>query len=91
MKRKGILLLLTAFTGATALLGTSNAQETANELDSLKKRASYAIGMDIAGNMRQQGVDLDGTVLAKAINDVFAEKDTLLTAGEARSALQDFQ
>lgn len=85
MKTKVTILLM------SALAAGAFAQDSADQLDSLKKRASYAIGMDIANSMKSQGVDLDGAILAKAINDVFGGKDPLLTDGEARTALQSFQ
>ena len=86
MKKSTAILILSA----TALVGTATAQDSAADLDSLKKRASYAIGMDIATNMKTQGVDLEGAILAKAITDVFAGNDPLLKPEEARAALQEF-
>jgi len=51
---------------------------------------SYAAGMNIAQNMKSQGVDaFNGELMVKAMKDVFSGKQTLLTEEMANNKLQE--
>ncbi|HWZ97393.1 MAG TPA: FKBP-type peptidyl-prolyl cis-trans isomerase N-terminal domain-containing protein [Candidatus Dormibacteraeota bacterium] len=52
-----------------------------------REKASYAFGVNLAKNMKQQGVDLDPTVLARGFKDGFSGAKPLLSDQEAQSAL----
>jgi len=59
-------------------------------MTSLVDSFSYAAGMNIAQNMKSQGVDaFNGELMVKAIQDVFSGKETLLTEEMANNKLQD--
>ena len=53
------------------LAGSANAQ-TKMELKDLKQKASYAIGADIASNMKKQEIDIDPKAMAAGMADAFA-------------------
>lgn len=57
-----------------------------NLLDSF----SYAAGLNIAGNMKEQGINkINPAILQRAINDVFENKPKLLTPEMANTKLQE--
>jgi FKBP-type peptidyl-prolyl cis-trans isomerase FklB len=60
-------------------------------LKTQKEKASYAIGMNIAGNMKQNGVEVDTVILLRGMNDVLAGDKLLLTDEEAKAALTTLQ
>lgn len=57
-----------------------------NTLDSL----SYAIGMNIAANLKQQNIKCNTDMLASAINDVLSGKQTALEPGAANAYIQGY-
>ena len=51
---------------------------------------SYAVGLNIAASMKQQGVtSVNGTAMQKAIDDVLKNRTTLLTNEQANMTLQE--
>ncbi|HSW44674.1 MAG TPA: FKBP-type peptidyl-prolyl cis-trans isomerase [Phycisphaerae bacterium] len=56
-----------------------------------KEKASYAIGMSIASNMKTREVDLDVDLMAMAMKDVMTGKKTAMTEEEMQQVLMDFQ
>lgn len=78
-------------TVAAASFVTCIAQaQTQMELKDLKQRASYAIGTDIAANMKRQGIDIDPKALAAGLTDGFEGK-MKLTAGELKQVMDEFR
>lgn len=61
-------------------------------LKTSKDKLGYAIGLNIAKNMKQQGVNDSITVaaLAKALEDIFKGNQPLLSDAEAGQILQEF-
>lgn len=57
------VLVLTAVIAAAALVGCQK------KLDSDVKKASYAIGQQIGGNLKGQNIDFDADVVAMALKD----------------------
>jgi FKBP-type peptidyl-prolyl cis-trans isomerase FklB len=55
-----------------------------------KQRASYAIGLDIGGNLKRQELDVDAKALAAGIADAFAAKPQL-TEAESKQVLNEFR
>lgn len=64
----GGLALATAFTAAC---------NKKVKLDSDTKKASYAIGQQIGGNLKQQNIDFDADALAQALKDAGAGKNEM--------------
>jgi len=64
-----------------------------NEEESMtaEQRAAYAIGVNIARNLKNDGVEIDLDYLVKGAEDVFAEHDLLLDEQGMRTAVQDLQ
>lgn len=67
---------------------TNNA---ATPLKNLKDSASYALGVNIAKNLKAQNLDkIDVTLLSKGLNDVFANKEINLTEMAAMQCVNDY-
>lgn len=71
------------------LVGTVTAADSP-DLSDAKKKASYAIGLDIAKNFKQQEIGIDGAALAAGITDGMAGK-AKLTEAEAKATLDAFR
>ena len=75
----------------TALLIDSANAQTKMELKDLKQKASYAIGADIASNMKKQEIDVDPKAIAAGIVDTFANGKMLLTEAEMKDVITQFR
>lgn len=71
---------------ATALLA-----EGTNQLSDEKSRVSYAIGMMLGHNWKQQGLEVDPDIAARAMKDIMSGGPTLLTQEEMQQTLTSFQ
>jgi FKBP-type peptidyl-prolyl cis-trans isomerase FklB len=60
------------------------------DLTNPKQRTSYAIGLDIAGNLKAREIDLDAKALAAGIADALADKPAL-KPDEMRDVLMKLQ
>lgn len=76
--------------GIVVLAGAARAEEPP-ALKDQKEKVSYAVGMDIAANMKRQLVEVDPDVMARAMKDVFAGNKTLLTPEESKAVLTAYQ
>jgi FKBP-type peptidyl-prolyl cis-trans isomerase len=56
-----------------------------------KERWSYAIGVSIGSNIKRGGIDLDVDVLANAIKDIVAGKESKLTEQQSQEAFRSYQ
>lgn len=79
-----ITLLVTMFTVSAC------AQKDA-KLDTDQQKLSYAIGHNIARNLKQQKLELDTAALAAAFDDVLSGKEPRLTDEEMKNAIMGFQ
>ena len=52
-----------------------------------KEKVSYSIGMNIGNNLKRQSYEVDADLIAKAIKDVLAGKETLLTEKQAQESI----
>lgn len=59
------------------------------DLSSPKGKGSYAIGLQIARTMKNQGIEVDPATLAAGIADTLAGKSPRMTEDEVRTALQN--
>jgi len=62
-----------------------------NVLNDQKARLSYAIGMSIGRNFRNQGVEVDADLTARGIKDMLFSNVTLLTSEQMQQTLMAFQ
>ena len=72
---------------AVGLAGSAGA----TELKTSQDKTSYAIGMNMAHSLKNNNIDVNSDLLVQAINDVLADKTTLLTDEEAKATLLEFQ
>ncbi len=61
------------------------------KLDTDKKKASYAIGTQIGQNLKSQSIDVDSDVLAMAITEAIAGKESKLTKEQIQEAMGKLQ
>lgn len=83
------LKLIPTLAAATFLACCVHAQ-TKMHFKDLNQKASYAIGADIASNIKRQGVDLDPKAIVAGITDTFAGK-TQLTDAEMKEVMAEFR
>jgi FKBP-type peptidyl-prolyl cis-trans isomerase FklB len=60
-------------------------------LTTQKEKQSYAIGMNLGENLKNQSVDIDPTLLLRGVKDTLTGGKTLLTAEEERATLMELQ
>lgn len=63
----------------------------AGPLKTQKDKVSYSIGLDIGKNFKNQGIDVDPTVLARGMRDAMAGNKPLLTEDEVQQVMIEFQ
>ena len=88
-----ILLGVAAQAQKTAPKKTTPARTTqsATALKNLNDSVSYAVGMSVAKFYAQQGIkNLNSTIVAKAISDVFGKKKELLTDEQANLCVMHY-
>ncbi len=79
-----ITLLVTMFT-------VSACANKEAELNTDQQKLSYAIGHNIAKNLKQQKLELDTAALAAAFDDVLNGKEPRLTQDDMKNAIMGFQ
>jgi len=82
--------LVIMIAGVTLLAAFAPAQETTT-LKTEKDKISYGIGVSVARNFKQQGLDVNLDVVFKGIRDDFAGGKLLMTEDELRTTLTTFQ
>ena len=70
-----------------ALAGAQEAPALKTEKDKL----SYAMGMDLGGQLKAQSVDIDPALFAEGLKAALAGSKTLLTDAEAKAAISKLQ
>jgi len=83
VKKVFVLLLLSVFA-----VGSVSAEDT---LKSKQEKLGYAIGMNIASNMKQQNVDVDADQLAAGLTAVLKGEKTVLSQEEMGQILMAYQ
>ncbi len=61
------------------------------QLESVKDKVSYAIGLSIGKNMKQDNVELDPDLLLRGLKDALAGAKPLLTEAQIQEAMTAFQ
>lgn len=75
-----------------SLLGTGLLHaEDAPKLESTKDKISYAIGMNIGRNLKNQGVEVNDSAFAAGARDAFAGKTSPLSEEETQQLLTTYQ
>jgi FKBP-type peptidyl-prolyl cis-trans isomerase FklB len=79
-----------ATAAVTGLVSIAPAEGT-NQLSDEKSRVSYAIGLNIGHNIKQQGVDIDANLVSRAIKDALTGSNELMTEAEVKTTMMAFQ
>ncbi len=87
MRRATCAVLAVSFLAASIVVRG----EDAPVLKTDRERQSYAIGVEMGNNIKRQGVDLDGNILAQGIRDALAGGTMLLTDAEVKATVMAFQ
>ncbi|MCU0275823.1 MAG: FKBP-type peptidyl-prolyl cis-trans isomerase [Acidobacteria bacterium] len=61
------------------------------DLDSQKKKVSYAIGLDIGKNFKERSMDIDIDILSQGLRDAQKDGAPLLSAEEIQKVMNQFQ
>lgn len=83
--------------GTGLLIGTAladdekGASQPAPDLNDLKQKVSYSIGLSIGRDMKARAVDIDADVLARGMKDAFTGAKPLLTDQELQEAMVALQ
>ena len=95
MKKTHILtfaLLLMLFTACGKAASESAAKPLkAGDLDSQKKKVSYAIGLDIGKNFKERALDVDLDILIQGLRDAQGNGQPLLNNEEVQKVMTQFQ
>jgi FKBP-type peptidyl-prolyl cis-trans isomerase FklB len=75
-----------AATTKTVVVAPQSSEGMKNGVDSI----SYAIGMNIAGNLKQQNLKINSAMLAKAIDQVLGGQTTMLDPNAANAYIQGY-
>ena len=65
--------------------------QDAQALKTEKDKLSYAMGMDLGGQLKANSVDVDPAMFAKGLQDMLAGGKTLLTPDEAKAVITELQ
>ncbi len=60
-------------------------------LKTQKDKVNYGIGVNIIGNIKQQGVEIDLDLVVQGMKDAYSDKKLLLTDEEIRIAIDQYQ
>ncbi len=86
MTTRWVLTLAMTVVPAVAL-----AQGGAAELKTDKEKLSYAMGMDLGGQLKTRSVEVDPAVFAQGLKDALSGGKTLLTDDEAKKVITELQ
>jgi FKBP-type peptidyl-prolyl cis-trans isomerase FkpA len=84
-------ILVTAPMAGPALGEGQVAAETGAVLATDRDRLSYAMGMDLGGQLRRSGVNIDPAIFGRALGDALSGGQTQLTPDEARQEIGRLQ
>jgi FKBP-type peptidyl-prolyl cis-trans isomerase FklB len=87
---KFMIKQLALTTAVASLLACVTQAQTPVELKDLKQKASYAIGAEIAANLKQQEIEIDPQALAAGVADALAGK-MKLTDAELKEVMNTFR
>jgi FKBP-type peptidyl-prolyl cis-trans isomerase len=85
MTRKWLAVLGIGLLAVTACEGEKKTLQTP------KDKVSYGIGVSVAKNLKQQGVEVDVDLAVKGLRDEFAGQKLLLSEEELRTTMSAFQ
>lgn len=60
-------------------------------LENLTQRLSYMVGENMATQLKADGLEIDTEALSQAVNDVFAGKESAMSAEDKESVVAEIQ
>jgi FKBP-type peptidyl-prolyl cis-trans isomerase FklB len=91
MKSSLALLAVVALLTTSTVIAQDTQAKAAPTFANNTDKVSYAIGVDIAGNFKKQGIDINPEQFAKGLADAWAGSKVLLTDEEVKATLTAFQ
>ncbi len=91
MKAHNMKIAWNTFLIMGLIASSGSAAEPKTALKDQKDKLSYSIGMQIGGQFKAQGIEVNADMLAQAIKDTLAGGKGLLTDAEAREVMQKWQ
>ncbi len=91
MRRLTTIAIMLSLTAVVQLQAQDTPAEAPPKLETLTQRASYAIGSQIGGSMKQQGIEVDLKVVLRGMADALAGKELALSEEELEEAFTEFQ
>ena len=76
---------------AVALLAVLASAQDAGVLPTQKDKDSYAIGVDLARNLKRRGVQMEADALIRGMRDAFSGEKLLLSEDDVRETLRTLQ
>ena len=83
--------IISVIVAVSALYACDNQSNTIQPPQTLKQKASYSFGVDIAQRLQAQGIDLDYNALNQGIADFSAGKELALNDDDRLKAKTEFQ
>jgi FKBP-type peptidyl-prolyl cis-trans isomerase len=90
-KTTALMLVLPLAGLSAACAEDAPATDTGSTMETDQQKASYAIGLNMGQNMRQQGAEFELDLLFQGLKDGYEGADARLTPEEAQQVLQTFQ
>lgn len=79
------------FSTSLVIAGLMPMMVAAADLTTDKQKFSYALGAQIGGNVKQQGIELDADAFAAGIHDVISDAELKLTQEQMQLAAESYQ
>ncbi len=76
---------------AMGLLAGATAAQDASSLKDQKEKISYALGMDLASQLKRQSVEIDPAIFNQGLKDALSGGKMLMTEQEARATITELQ
>jgi FKBP-type peptidyl-prolyl cis-trans isomerase len=76
-------------TSSAAKTGTAKPATAAPALNTPKEKVSYAIGADLGNKLKSSSIDVDPTILTRALKDTLTGAKSAMTDEEIRATLTD--
>jgi FKBP-type peptidyl-prolyl cis-trans isomerase FklB len=84
------IYLMTAVLGTALFAAHAHAGEPTTAIKTEKDKVNYAIGVNIIGNIKKQGIDIDLDLVVQGMKDANAGGKLLLSDDELRKAISRY-
>lgn len=91
MRRLVMMTLLLCLCFVVPLQAQDTPAEAPPKLETLAQRASYAIGTQIGGSMKEQGIEIDLKIVLRGMADALAGRELALSEEQLDAAFTEFQ